>query len=236
MKDQAYQPPRIRSIVFGILLFLVLLYSLLTLSGTMKQVGNVFLYIPSQLGLIQRVLPEQVHTIDLQTPSPAVLDFTSPGRYAIYTSDYDLLMLNLLNGPPWLLVTSQSTREQIPIVSVGRGARPYDTPLAAGRPIFVFDITVPGTYEVAYHFRYASIAIVPDYTTGKEPVILLAIIAQIAILLIIVVIVLYLHNQRHRALTKNIEATLEQRRIERQALWNAEIQKGKKENRENDKM
>jgi hypothetical protein len=236
MTDQNYQPPRIRSIVIGILLFMVLLYSLLTLSGTMKQVGNVFLYIPSQLGLIQRVLPEEVHTIDLRTTSPTVLDFTSPGRYAIYTGDYDLLMLNILNGPPWLQVTSQSTREQIPIISIGRGARPYDTPLAAGRPIFAFDITVPGTYEIAYHFRYASIAIVPDYTTGKELVMVLAFIAQIFILLIILGIVYNLRNQHHRALTKGIEATLEQRRIERQALWDAEIQKGKKENRENDKM
>lgn len=201
-----YQPPRIRNIVFGIMLFTVLICLLCNLSSTMKQVGNVFLYLPSRLGLIQLVRPGEIHTIDLRTTSPTLLDITRPGQYAVYTDDYDLLLANVLDGPAWLQVKSHTTGERVKVVSVGRGTRPYDTCLVAGRPIFVFEVTTPDRYEIAYYFRYASISIVPDYTTGKESAIVFAYIVQIAILLTLVVIVYYLHYQRHRILAKSIEA------------------------------
>jgi len=229
MLEHGYQPPRIRNIVIGILTFTVLLALLCNLSSTMKQVGNIFLLIPSELGLIQRVKPDEIHIIDLQTPSPALLDITKPGRYEVFTDDYDLLMTNVLNGPAWLQVKSHTTGERVEVVSVERGARPYDTRLAAGRPIFVFEVAVPGSYEIAYYYRYAALTIVPDYTTGKEPVIVLAYIVQIAILLTLLWFVYSLRDRRKRAIAKNMEFAQLQRRAKEQAFWEGEIQSDKNE-------
>ncbi len=231
MSDLSYQPARIRNIVLGILLFMVILCALCNLSSTMKQVGNAFLFIPSQLGLLQRVKPAEVHTIDLRTPSPKLLDITRPGRYAVFTDDYDILMSNVLNGPVWLQVRSHTTGEKVNVVSVNRGARPYDTALAAGRPIFSFEVTAPGVYEVAYFFRFASISIVPDYTTGKEAVIVLAYIVQIALILTLLVIFYYQLNRRRRATAKDMEFALLQRRAKEQAVREDEIQSGTPETR-----
>jgi hypothetical protein len=231
MSDLSYQPARIRNIILGILLFMVLLCALCNLSSTMKQVGNAFLFIPSQLGLLQRVKPAEVHTIDLRKPSPKLLELTRPGRYAVFTDDYDILMSNVLNGPVWLQVKSHTTGEKVNVVSVNRGARPYDTALAAGRPIFAFDVTVPGVYEVAYYFRFASISIVPDYTTGKETVIVLAYIIQIAVILTLLAIFYSQLNQRRRATVKAMEFALLQRRAKEQAFWEEENQSGTTETR-----
>jgi hypothetical protein len=228
MADISYQPPRLRNILIGILLFMVLLVSLCNLPSVMKMVGNVFLFIPSHLGLIQTVKAEEIRTIDLSTPSPKLLDIGRAGLYAVYTSDYDLLLNNINNGPVWLRVKSHSTGEGVTVLTVGRGARPYDTYLADGRPIFVFEVPVPGSYEIAYYFRQASIDIVPDYNTGKEPVIVLAISVQIAILLTLLGITYGLYSHRNRGLTKGLEIARAQHRIKGRAFWEAEIQKGKK--------
>jgi hypothetical protein len=229
MSDQNYQPPSIRNILLGILLFIVLVGLFINLPSAMKLVGNVFLYIPSQLGLIQRVRPGDVHTIDLRTASPTLVDIGKPGRYAVYTDDYDLLMNNVLNGVVWLRINSHTTGEPVKVVPVERGARPYDTSLAAGRPILIFEVSVPDSYEFGYYFRYAFITIVPDYTTGKEPVIVLAYTVQIAILLTFLGIVRYLYLQRHRTLPQSRGMVKTGRRIKGRAFWEAKNQKGKKE-------
>jgi hypothetical protein len=143
MSDQHYQPPSFRNIIIANVVFLILIGSLCTFPSTVKWVGDVFLYIPSRLGLVRRVMPGEVDTIDLRTASPASIEFAAPGRYAVFSASDDLLMINTLSGRnawSWLDVTSRMTGESVEIFPVERGIRPYDTPSAEGRPIFVFRI------------------------------------------------------------------------------------------------
>lgn len=212
MTVKGYESPSLRNIFIGVLAFIVLLAVLCNLPNGLKIVGNVFLFIPSQLGLIQRVRPGEVHTIDLTSPSPAVVEITKAGRYAIYTDDYDLLMGNVLKGPASLQVKSQTSGEQIKVEPVTRGAGPFDTALAPGRPILAFDVPAPDRIEVAYFFRYATIAVVPDYVTGREPQIVVATILQIAILLGLVSLFYYPAYQRRRERLRRIEMAPLQRR------------------------
>ena len=235
MSDQRYQPPSFRNIIIANVIFLVLLGSLCTFPSTVKRVGDVFLYIPSQLGLVQRVMPGEIRTIDLRTASPALLEITTPGQYAVFADSYELLMINTLSGEnawSWLDVKSRTTDEPVKVFPVERGIRPYDTPFAEGRPIFVFEINAPGSYEIAYLTRYAFISIVPDYTTGKEQVIVLAYVLQIAILLAPWGIAYYRRYQRQRIRIKDIEGPQVQRRAQGEAFWRAEIRKRKEKTQE----
>ena len=76
---------------------LVILMGLLcTLPSAVKRVGDIFLFLPSRLGLIQRVTPDQVNKIDLTTASPAILEFPRAGKYAVYSGDTALLALAAL--------------------------------------------------------------------------------------------------------------------------------------------
>jgi len=121
-------------------------------------------------------------------------------------------MGNVLNGTASLQVKSQASGEQIKVQPVTRGAGPFDTALAPGRPILVFDLPAPGRIEIAYFFRYATIAIVPDYVTGKEPLIVFLTIVQIAILLALVSLLYYPAYQRRRERLRRIEMAPLQRR------------------------
>jgi hypothetical protein len=231
MSDKHYQPPSFRTIIIANVAFLILLGSLCTFPSTVKWVGNVFLYIPSQLGLVRRVMPGEVLTIDLRTASPASLEITAPGQYAVFSASDELLMINTLSGEntgPWLLgITSRTTGEPVEILPVERGIRPYDTPSADGRPIFAFRIDTPGSYEVAHPTKYAFISIVPDYTSGKEQVIVLAYVLQIGILLAPWGTVYFRRYQRQRMQIKEVKGSQVQRRAQGEAFWEAEIRKRK---------
>jgi hypothetical protein len=124
----------------------------------------------------------------------------------------------------WLSVKAHTTGETIKVLSVERGMRPYDTPLAEGRPIFAFEVDAPDIFEFWYPSRSASISIVPDYTTGKEPIIVLAYILQIAILVVPFGIVYYRRYQRQRTRIKNIEGSQAQKRAQGETFWKSEIQ------------
>lgn len=226
MTSQNYQSPRFRDIAIAIVIFIVLLALLCNLPNTVKWVGDVFLYIPSQLGLVQRVAPEEIQTIDLRTHSPALIEITRPGRYAVFTGDYELLTQasSVVRGEsPWLSIKAQATHEHIRFFSVERGLYPYDTPLADGRPIFIFEISVPGNYEIEHSYKQAFISIVPDYTTGKESVIMLAYALQVAILLVPLGVVCYRRYQRYRMRIKSIEAPQAQKRAQGEAFWEEKI-------------
>ena len=107
--------------------------------------------------------------------------------------------------------------------------RPYDTPLAEGRPIFAFEVAAVGSYEILLRERYnTSVAIMPDYTTGKEPVIVLSFVVQLVILLAPFGIFYYRRHQRYQEHIKSIQEPQMQRQTRGQAFWEGEIQKSRK--------
>lgn len=224
MTVKGYQAPKIRDILIAPLTFLAVLALLFMLSSVVKRIGDAFLFIPAKLGVVQRVEPAEVREIDLRNPSPALVQLTKPGKYAVYTGDTTLLEANAVRGKDaavWLAIKSRAAGEPISISSVERGLRPYDTPFAEGRPIFTFDIAAADQYEVNYSYREAFIFIVPDYVSGNESVIWLAYGAELAVMLLIAGLLYYPRYQRTRRVLESMGALRSQNRARVEASWEA---------------
>ena len=125
MSNRDYQPPRMRNIVIACVIFMALLGMLWTLRSSIKQVGDIFLYLPFQLGFVQRVAPEEIHIIDLNTGSPTSLEITKPGRYIVFTDDYYLLLDSARSqgyDRVQLEVMSRTTGEPVNVAPINRGS------------------------------------------------------------------------------------------------------------------
>ena len=222
MTQTDYRSPNIRSIIIGIVLFAVFLVAVCSLPQVVKTIGAGLLYLPSRLGLVEMVRRDQVQAFDMRTAPPQV-EFSQAGRYAVYTGDYDLLVLtdeiNREGADPWLVLTDPGTNANLRVVGVERGLMPYDSPYAAGRPIFTFVITEPGLYAMVFPRREASFSILPDTTTGKERTILLAYAVELAILGLAVGLPYWRAVKARRA---RIASMLPPRPPEADAFWRAE--------------
>jgi hypothetical protein len=230
MADQNYHPPRIQNVFIGGIAFMVLLALVWNLGIVVKRVGDVFLYIPAQLGLIRRVAPQEI----IRMGSPALVETFQPGRYMVFGGGWGP-SLSTASGEILLKIQSQTTAEDIKIVRVQRGLRPYDTPLADDRPVLEFEIPSAGAYEIVFTGHPddldKAIEIVPDFTTGKESVLWVVYSVQIALLVIILLIVFYPRYKRHRERIQKIEAPQKKMQSKGQAFWDAQAQKDKDKNK-----
>jgi len=194
MAETAYTPPRLRSIVLGILLFAILLMLVCGLSNLVKLAGAPFLWIPSAIGLVQPLHSEDIAVLDLGD-SPNLVDISEPGLFSVYTDDYDLLMMSIQledsQAEPWLSVVRMEDGVPVELAYVERGLRPYDTPFAKGRPIFTFRLESPGRYALTHPVRPAAISMLPDYTTGKERTLAAAYLVQLLLLAAPVAVLFY---------------------------------------------
>ncbi len=241
MSDQ-YRSPRVYAVLLGMIVFTLLLMVFCFLSETVKYIGAPFLFLPERLGLIEVASREEVVRIEMSSGS-TVLDFERPGKYAVYTKDYDLLVItdslrqankNILNPEDkhaWLTITSVDSGEPTLIGFFYRGLRPFDSPLARGRPILYFEIETPGQYQLQYSSRTAVFYIVPDYTTGKEGILYLIYLVEIGVLLIPVWILYSGYLQQKKEKTQEIQSL---KQIRGDDFWKNEYQK-KKQKEEEDK-
>jgi hypothetical protein len=217
--------PRIRDIVFALVALVVLLFAFINLGVVVKLVGAGLMVIPSTLGIVQRVSPQEVFSFDL-SKSPTDVGIGRPGRYAVYAYDYDLLMMSdqheQSGGAPWITLKSQVTGEAVPVTFVSRGMRAYDTPLAKGRPVLSFVIDRPGVYVMLHPAKPVTISIVRDYVTGKERMLTLAFLAQIAV---VVIPLMFLYTRRYLIRRSARRTAQRQRRAESDAFWGEQAQK-----------
>lgn len=201
MTDFGYRPPRIRSIVLGIALVVVLLVLLCSLSQVVKWVGTAFLYLPARLGIVRLVTADEAIPVDLSTQGNTI-QIKAPGRYEVYVDDADLLSLTDAMSDsgalPWLKMTRVSTGATVLIEYVTRGLLPYDTPVVPGRPVFAVEIASPGEFQLTHTVRHATIWYVPDYATGNESRFAGVIAVQVLILLMILGVVYYRRQQRRQ--------------------------------------
>ncbi len=222
MTSSSYRDPTLRNVVIGILLFAVFLVTVCSLPQVVKTLGAGLLYLPSRLGLVEMVQRDQVQAIDMRS-SPPQVDLPQARRYAAYTDDYDLLVVTdaiiLAGAEPWLVVRSPGSHAKLRLTGVERGLMPYDSPYAAGRPVFTFEVTEPGVHDLTYPRRGATLYILPDTTSGKERLILLAYAVQVAIL-IAAVVVAYGRAARNRR--ARLDAMLPPRPAEADDFWRAE--------------
>jgi hypothetical protein len=180
-----YHPPAFRSIILGIIAFLVILMFFCNLSDVAKWMGAAFLFIPDRLGIIEQVKASEIITLTLNS-NTSTINFPHAGKYSIYTNDYDLLVISddlaLKKGPSWIVIRSAGSGEVVPVTFVERGLRLYDTPFAKGRPVINFEIKYPGEYNLTHTSRKVDIYFVPDYTTEREGEILIIYIIQLAVI------------------------------------------------------
>jgi hypothetical protein len=200
--------PTFRSIFGGIALLVILILAFLNIPKIFKYVGATLTFIPSHLGLFQVVSRNEVMPVDIHS-TPTSITFTKPGRYLLYTDDYDLLVVNdailASNGKPWINLQSESG-EPVHVSLIGRGMAIYDTPLASGRPVASFEIVSPGAFTMAHPRKPVNVYIVPDYLSGKEGKITFYICLEIVI---VVLAIWYFSRKRHTE--KNSRIHLPQR-------------------------
>lgn len=230
MSESTYRPPRTGAIVTGILLFVVFLLIVCSLSEVTKAAGSLFLYLPAKLGWIPEIERSEAAVIELRSPA-TTLEFSRTGAYAVYTLDYDLLVISdqlaESTGNPWIEIYDAATGQPVPVDYVRRGLIPFDSALVKGRPVFTFQIDRPGKYVVDYIHRPAEIGIVPDVTVGREGLLWFLFFVQMGILATPVVVYLL---RRQRILRERIAAVQQLKHIRGDQFWQSEIEKRRKQN------
>jgi hypothetical protein len=187
MTTDGYRPSSARAIIFGIIGFIILLAIVCGLSEVIKSIGTPFMILPEELGWIPKVNRDDVVTIDMKMSSIRI-PFERTGNYAVYGYDYDLLLLTdemaRSNAHPWLNIQNIATSEKINPEFTTRALLPFDSILVRGRPLFQFNISQPGEYQLSFPSRYATIFLLPDQVTGHLGVILFATVVQLSIIAI----------------------------------------------------
>jgi len=200
MSSQHIKPSSFRQIIIAVIAAAFLLALLFVLPEATKYVGATLLFIPEQLGLIERVSREEIQRVSLLEAQPTIM-LNQAGRYTVYSGDMNLLSAKVKAQEPWLIVRLQSTGKKASVHLIERGLRPYDSPIVKGRPMFVFDAPEPGVYEITNRlvkigtespgsFKLLNwsrdesgvISVVPDYTSGKETVITIAFVVEIGLI------------------------------------------------------
>ncbi|HSR48404.1 MAG TPA: hypothetical protein VLL77_10530 [Anaerolineales bacterium] len=177
--------PTLRSIVVGILLGVVLVVVICSASSVVKWVGAPFLVVPRVLGILEPVRGNEIVTVPMGSP-PTAVTFPRPDTYAIYIADVPLLettntMIDV-DAAPWLVIQRADTGETIPVEYIDRGLIPFDEPRVPGRPVMRIEVPAAGTYVMVHPRRGFSFYLVPDRVSGKEALIVLLILAQLALL------------------------------------------------------
>ena len=225
MAGPTARTPRLRDILLAVIALGVLIVAFINLGAVVKLAGAGFMVIPSALGFVHRVSPQEVFTYDMSR-SPTLVGISQPGRYALYAYDSDLLttsdQLEQSNAAPWITLKSQITGEAVPVAFVGRGMRPYDTYLAKGRPVLSFVIAKPGMYVMTHPAQPVPISIVRDYVTGNERTLTLAILAQIAV---VVIPLMFLYTRRYLVRLDARKAAQRRKRQESEAFWRDQAQR-----------
>jgi hypothetical protein len=180
-----YKTPTLRNILVGVFIFLVIVLIFSSMDNLVKTLGRVLMIVPSQMGFYPLSSADEVVPMDLRS-NPTDLTFIHAGTYQVFADDYDLLSITMqveqAKGAPWLVVRSKTSGAPITVNFVHRGLRLYDTPYAAGRPIFSLDIPSTGVYQLSHPTKPASIYFVPDVTSPYASTITYSILIEIALL------------------------------------------------------
>ena len=179
------KPPTFRSIVLGIVLFIIALLAFLKIPDVVKYSGAALMYVPAKLGLIDMVLPKDVIPLPLEE-NPSSITIPSPGQYVMYLNNYDMLVVHdaivARDSEPWMKIQLEELDTEVELTLIGRGLAWYDTPFARGRPVVTFTIDQPGTYQFTHPARQDTMYLVPDTMTGKESLITFWVLAEIALI------------------------------------------------------
>ncbi len=215
-----FRPAKVTSIALGILLFVLLAFAFARIGQLTKLFGEVFLFVPTQLGWVEAVRADEVIPVSMNNRETEI-KVSSAGRYAVYTDDFDLLAmsndLERSGSKPWFRIHPKDSAEYLEINYVARGQSVYDTRRAPGRPVMTVMINQPGDYVVEHPSRRINIYLTPDRVTGNEGRLNFFIYAQI-VLLTLAVFWWVRHNQRKQQ--AKIRAVQQLKKIDPNAFWN----------------
>ena len=175
------KPPSTISILLGILASIALCIAAFQLPNIVKWTGNLFLFLPSKLGIIQIATPQDIIDVDFST-NPTLVYFPKAGPYNLYTNHLDLLTITdslTASERVWLIITPLGSEEPLQVLFFTRGQFFYDSAFAKGRPIYYFNIPSPGYYVLRHPTRPISVDFVPDYNTFNETKLILIYLVQI---------------------------------------------------------
>ena len=204
------KPPTCLSIGLGISLFILSLLAFFRIPDIVKYTGAALMFVPARLGIIDMVIPRDVVPQSIER-NPSTITISKPGRYLFYTDNYDLLVINdAIAGSdvkPWLNMQLAESGTKVEMTMVERGLSIFDTPFARGRPVLMFTIAEPGTYQMMHPTRPGNyLYLVPDVTTGKETFITFVIIVEIALIGGVIIIVVRRRTAPNRQLQKEVQA------------------------------
>jgi hypothetical protein len=209
-----YKSPTLRNILVGVLIFFAIVLMFSSLDNLVKTLGRVLMIVPSQMGFYPLPSADEVLPVNLAS-NPTDLTLIHAGTYQVFADDYDLLSITLQiensQSSPWLVVRSKASGASIPVNFVHRGLRLYDTPYAAGRPIFSIDFPSPGVYQLSHPSKPASLYFVPDQTSKYAGTILVSFVVEIALLAGLVVIYFRARRRAQSMRIREIEARTRER-------------------------
>ena len=214
--------PSCLSIGLGIALFIMATLAFFRIPDIVKYTGAALMFVPAKLGIIEMVMPRDVVQISIDR-TPSTVTISKPGRYAFYTSNLDLLMVHdAIAGTetkPWLNMYPSGNEEvNIKMLMIERGLSFFDTPFARGRPVLLFTITEPGTYQMFHPTRPGDyLYLVPDVTTGKETFIAFVIFVETAL---IVCVILFIFRRRIAESRQKRKEEIERNRARVEQTWN----------------
>ena len=228
------EQPTFRSIFLGIALFIIALLAFFRIADVVKYTGTVLMYVPSRLGLIDMVMPEDVIPLPLNE-NPSAITIPSPGQYVMYLNNYSLLVVHdavvASDAKPWMKLQSEDIGTQVELTLIGRGLTWYDTPFARGRPVVKFTIDQPGSYQFIHPTRQDSIYLVPDTLTGKESIITFWVLLEVAM---IGGLVFYIFRKRTASLREKRIKTQAENRARVEDTWERIERQKKEKQREDD--
>jgi hypothetical protein len=204
------KPPTCLSIGLGISLLILSLLAFFRIPDIVKSTGMVLMFVPAKLGIIDMVIPRDVVPQSIER-NPSTITISKPGHYLFYTDNYDLLVINDAiagsDAKPWLNMQLAESGTKVEVTMVERGLSIFDTPFAHGRPVLMFTITEPGTYQMMHPTRPGDyLYLVPDVTTGKETLITFVIVVEIALLGSVIIILVRRRTAPSRQLRKEAQA------------------------------
>lgn len=193
-----------------------------------KLTGAPLQVLPTLLGITPIITQPEVRTIDLHERSVIVL-LTRPGNYAIYSDDQQVLLRTGMieeatgMGRTWVSIKTVESGEAVPGSYIARGAAPWDPLIVPGRPLMTFAIAEPGRYEIEYPPQSGTVSFAPDYTTGREAIILLIWVAQIVVVVMIVVLLSLPRIRRRRQAQRQLGQLLDRKRAATEAFWRGKL-------------
>jgi len=227
--------PTIRSILFGIILFVVALLAFFRIPDVVKYTGAALMFVPSRLGLIGMVMPKDVIPLPLEK-NPSLITISSPGQYVMYLNNYDMLVVHDAiaagDSEPWMKLQSEELNTQIELTLIGRGLAWYDTPFARGRPVVRFTVDQPGTYQFTHPARKDYMYLVPDTVTGRESLITFWVLAEIAL---VGGVVFYIVRRRTQSAREKRIKTQAEKRARVEDTWKRIEKRKEEKQREEDR-